>query len=164
IVPYTSYYLKPIDPPRVAEPEEKSDEAGAETLLDVVVQRLIGRGQPAHAVWLPPLAEPPTLDQLLPPLAADPPCGLSPAGWARRRGGQAVPPAAGPDVGRPVRGRRPRGGGRRHAERQVDPGPRPDRLDGAHPHPGGGAVLLPGLRRRHAVLAARPAARRLGGR
>jgi len=84
IVPYSNYYLRPIDPPRVEEPEEKLDEAGAETLLDVIVQRLIGRGQPAHAVWLPPLAEPPTLDQLLPPLAVDPKFGLTPAGWEGR--------------------------------------------------------------------------------
>ena len=27
--------------------------------------RLAGRGPPAHQVWLPPLAEPPNLDELL---------------------------------------------------------------------------------------------------
>jgi DNA segregation ATPase FtsK/SpoIIIE, S-DNA-T family len=83
VVPYTSHYLKPTELPRVAQPH-RPDEPGAETLMDVVVQRLAGRGQPAHAVWLPPLAEPPTLDQLLPPLAADPAFGLCPAGWEGR--------------------------------------------------------------------------------
>ena len=31
-------------------------------------RRMEGQGAPAHQVWLPPLAEPPTLDQLLPPI------------------------------------------------------------------------------------------------
>jgi S-DNA-T family DNA segregation ATPase FtsK/SpoIIIE len=84
IVPFTNYYIKPVDPPRIEEPEDRAEEAGAETLLDVIVQRLLGRGQPAHAVWLPPLAEPPTLDHLLPPLAVDPKYGLCPAGWEGR--------------------------------------------------------------------------------
>ena len=35
------------------------------TLLDSVVDRLAGRGTPAHPVWLPPLAGSPTLDSLL---------------------------------------------------------------------------------------------------
>ena len=41
-------------------------------MLDVVVERLRGQGPPAHEVWLPPLADPSTLDALLPPLTADP--------------------------------------------------------------------------------------------
>ncbi|MGH3677759.1 MAG: type VII secretion protein EccCa [Mycobacterium sp.] len=35
------------------------------TVLDTVLDRLEGRGTPAHQVWLPPLAEPPTLDAVL---------------------------------------------------------------------------------------------------
>ena len=35
------------------------------TMLDVIVERLHGQGPPAHQVWLPPLAEPPTLGELL---------------------------------------------------------------------------------------------------
>lgn len=35
------------------------------TVLDVVVGRLEGHGLPAHEVWLPPLADSPTLDQFL---------------------------------------------------------------------------------------------------
>ncbi|PWR10824.1 type VII secretion protein EccCb [Micromonospora acroterricola] len=46
------------------------------TVLDVLVDRLRGRGRPAHQVWLPPLADPPPLDDLLGPLAVHPEFGL----------------------------------------------------------------------------------------
>ncbi|GAA1934311.1 type VII secretion protein EccC [Streptomyces sodiiphilus] len=42
------------------------DDALADTVLDVVVRRLEGRGRAAHQVWLPPLDSPASLDQLLP--------------------------------------------------------------------------------------------------
>ncbi|WP_446218858.1 type VII secretion protein EccCb [Micromonospora sp. IBHARD004] len=45
--------------------------------LDIVVERLRGRGSRAHQIWVPPLAEPPTLDELLPPLTRDPVRGLT---------------------------------------------------------------------------------------
>ncbi|HEY2522571.1 MAG TPA: type VII secretion protein EccCa [Streptosporangiaceae bacterium] len=53
---------------------EPGREAG-QTLLDAVVGQLCGPGPVAHRIWLPPLDEPPTLDQLLdqsgrPPLQA----------------------------------------------------------------------------------------------
>ncbi|HVQ93667.1 MAG TPA: type VII secretion protein EccCa [Mycobacteriales bacterium] len=83
VVPYTVGYLRPLRAP-VAEPVAPPVDANAETMLEIVTQRLVGRGSPAHQVWLPPLAEPPTLAQLLPPLAADPADGLRPAGWAGR--------------------------------------------------------------------------------
>ncbi len=51
----------------------------AESLLDVVVGQLAGRGPAAHEIWLPPLGQPPTLAELLPPLAVTP-RGLSTAG------------------------------------------------------------------------------------
>ncbi|MDT5019416.1 MAG: segregation ATPase FtsK/SpoIIIE, family, partial [Mycobacterium sp.] len=35
------------------------------TVLDAVLDRLAGRGSPAHRVWLPPLTESPTLDALV---------------------------------------------------------------------------------------------------
>ncbi|MFJ3664709.1 type VII secretion protein EccCa [Streptomyces sp. NPDC090119] len=52
------------------------DDALADTVLDVVVQRLDGQGVPAHQVWLPPLEEAPALDQLLPALSVSPERGL----------------------------------------------------------------------------------------
>src|SRR5262249_51040308 len=61
---YTTLYVPPDLP---AEPEARrnteSTRVGA-SLLDVMVARLQGRGAPAHAVWLPPLDQPPTLDQV----------------------------------------------------------------------------------------------------
>ena len=54
------------------------------TMLDVIVGRLHGRGAPAHQVWLPPLAEPPGLDELLGPLG-----GRRARGLVRRRPGRA---------------------------------------------------------------------------
>ncbi|WP_433205046.1 type VII secretion protein EccCa [Nocardia sp. CA-107356] len=43
-----------------------ADEGVPDSLLQVVVKRLIGHGRPAHEVWLPPLEESPTVDMLLP--------------------------------------------------------------------------------------------------
>ncbi|MBO0804634.1 MAG: type VII secretion protein EccCa [Nocardiopsaceae bacterium] len=40
-----------------------------ESLLDVIVAQLTGKGMPAHQIWLPPLDDPPSLDSLLPELA-----------------------------------------------------------------------------------------------
>ncbi len=55
-----------------------------DTVLDVVVDKLVDQGPPAHQVWLPPLDNPPPLDQLLPPLVPDPVLGLTPVGWPGR--------------------------------------------------------------------------------
>ena len=80
-------YLAPPEP--VSEPvpviePEPVDEGKQQTMLDVIVDRLRGQGTPAHQVWLPPLAEPPSLDELLPPLSADPRYGLCPVDWPAR--------------------------------------------------------------------------------
>ncbi|MBC2867692.1 type VII secretion protein EccCa [Streptomyces mexicanus] len=61
----------------------REDEALADTVLDVIVQRLEGQGVPAHQVWLPPLDQAPTLDQLLPALSASPERGLQAAEYTR---------------------------------------------------------------------------------
>ncbi|TNU76277.1 type VII secretion protein EccCa [Miniimonas arenae] len=49
--------------------------------FDIAVQRMAGRGPAAHQVWLPPLAEPATLDDLAPDLAVEPGLGLYSPGW-----------------------------------------------------------------------------------
>ncbi|HEY2723583.1 MAG TPA: type VII secretion protein EccCb, partial [Pseudonocardiaceae bacterium] len=68
--------------PRSAELDGARSEAVSEpTVLDIVVSRVRGQGPPAHEVWLPPLSDPPSLDQLLPPLSATEDRGLSPAGF-----------------------------------------------------------------------------------
>jgi DNA segregation ATPase FtsK/SpoIIIE, S-DNA-T family len=56
---------------------ETDDDTPGETVLDILVRRLEGQGKPAHQVWLPPLREPPTLSQLLPPLMAAPGRGIT---------------------------------------------------------------------------------------
>ncbi|MER7001372.1 type VII secretion protein EccCa [Streptomyces sp. NPDC000410] len=55
---------------------------GKETLMRVIIDRIKGQGPPAHQVWLPPLSEAPTLDELLPPLFPDPDKGLIVESWA----------------------------------------------------------------------------------
>ncbi|MFE2614197.1 type VII secretion protein EccCb [Micromonospora chalcea] len=54
------------------------------TVLDLLVERLKGRGRAAHQVWLPPLAESPSLGELLPPLRVHPSFGLCTADWTGR--------------------------------------------------------------------------------
>ncbi|MFF7705623.1 type VII secretion protein EccCa [Streptomyces lydicus] len=81
--------------PQVGSPETEQEEtmeaaSSAQSLFDVLVDRLRDVGPPARQVWLPPLAEPPSLDQVLPPLAPDPDAGLSPAD-AHLRGTLTVP-------------------------------------------------------------------------
>lgn len=73
VMTYDTQYLAPaIDEDEVKEePVVDPDESVGESLLDVLVERVEGQGPPAHRVWLPPLAEPPTLDQLLPSLVRD---------------------------------------------------------------------------------------------
>jgi S-DNA-T family DNA segregation ATPase FtsK/SpoIIIE len=52
-----------------------------ETVMQAMLSRLSGHGPAAHQIWLPPLSDPPTLDQLLPALGTDPQRGLCPTGW-----------------------------------------------------------------------------------
>ncbi|MGW4076694.1 type VII secretion protein EccCa, partial [Streptomyces asiaticus] len=86
-------------PVRFAEPDpaftytadrDRVDDALADTVLDVVVRNLEGRGPAAHQVWLPPLTEASSLDQLMPQLAVSPERGLHAGGYARS-GGLCVP-------------------------------------------------------------------------
>ncbi|WP_020674010.1 type VII secretion protein EccC [Amycolatopsis nigrescens] len=68
---YSTQYLAPVsdtDADEASATGAEDEEAVGESLLDIIVERMRGRGTPAHQVWLPPLAEPPTLDQLLPNL------------------------------------------------------------------------------------------------
>ncbi|MEV6368100.1 type VII secretion protein EccCb [Micromonospora musae] len=57
-------------------------ELAGRNLLDVVLDRLSGRGPAARQVWLPPLHTAPSLDQLLPPLERHPDRGLNAPGPA----------------------------------------------------------------------------------
>ncbi|MED7954838.1 type VII secretion protein EccCa [Kitasatospora sp. NPDC058201] len=73
-----------VSEPPVQEVEplaEEPDDALVDTVLDVFVQRMAGRGPAAHQVWLPPLDAPPSVDQLLPPLRTTPERGLTAPGY-----------------------------------------------------------------------------------
>ncbi|MFE9768574.1 type VII secretion protein EccCa [Streptomyces sp. NPDC005808] len=59
----------------------ETDEALADTVLDVIVRRLEAQGPAAHQVWLPPLDSPPSLDGLLPGLGAVQGRGLTQPGY-----------------------------------------------------------------------------------
>jgi len=58
--------------------------ASAARVFDVAITRLTGSGPAAHRVWLPPLAEPPSLDSLLPGLDARDRTGLQAWDWPLR--------------------------------------------------------------------------------
>ncbi|MGO1050034.1 type VII secretion protein EccCa [Crossiella sp. CA198] len=72
----TAYLAPPADTTPVVTAPEDPDEGVGESLLDVLVERFEGKGVPAHQVWLPPLAESPSLDQLLGTPVEDPIRGL----------------------------------------------------------------------------------------
>ncbi len=55
----------PAGGPATAGVGQDDEEEEEETLLSICVSRLRGHGWPAHQVWLPPLDDPPTMDQLL---------------------------------------------------------------------------------------------------
>ncbi|EFL09296.1 cell division FtsK/SpoIIIE [Streptomyces sp. AA4] len=78
------------------EPAEKQSDVdaleaavpGGPTLADAFIDRLAGAGPAARQVWLPPLAESPSLDSLLPSVTPDPVRGMAvadPAHWGRLR-------------------------------------------------------------------------------
>ncbi|WP_305092340.1 type VII secretion protein EccCa [Prescottella sp. R16] len=63
-VPEPVRLAEPAVPQPVPEPETDTD---PRSLLEVLVDRIRGRGPAAHEVWLPPLDVPPTLGEILPP-------------------------------------------------------------------------------------------------
>ncbi|MFF5174100.1 type VII secretion protein EccCa [Micromonospora sp. NPDC000089] len=71
-----STHLVPVPEPATPAPPPVAEEE-RESLLDVLVARLAGQGPPAHQVWLPPLDQAPTLDELLGPPTPDPRRGLT---------------------------------------------------------------------------------------
>ncbi|MFJ1897658.1 MULTISPECIES: type VII secretion protein EccCa [unclassified Streptomyces] len=73
--PVAVHYPEP-DPDVSLAPGQRTADALADTVLDVIARRLEGQGPLAHQVWLPPLTEAPSLDQMLPPLAVTPERGL----------------------------------------------------------------------------------------
>ncbi|NUP19009.1 MAG: type VII secretion protein EccCa [Streptomyces sp.] len=85
-VPFTAapvpvHHVQPDPRAQVPDPRASGDDALADTVLDVIVRRLTGQGPAAHQVWLPPLDNPPSLDALLPGLAAEQGRGLTQPGY-----------------------------------------------------------------------------------
>ncbi|WP_416986072.1 type VII secretion protein EccCa [Streptomyces sp. T028] len=68
-------------PQQREETPDETDDALADTVLDVIVRRLEAQGPAAHQVWLPPLDSPPSLDALLPGLTPVPDRGLTQPGY-----------------------------------------------------------------------------------
>jgi S-DNA-T family DNA segregation ATPase FtsK/SpoIIIE len=75
VLSYSTHYVPQPKPIKAAQPKPEEITAG-ESLLDVMVDRLNGQGPPAHQVWLPPLNQSASLDELLGPVATDPVRGL----------------------------------------------------------------------------------------
>jgi DNA segregation ATPase FtsK/SpoIIIE, S-DNA-T family len=64
-------------PQPAPEPEPAEAAPAGSSLMEVLVDRLAGSGPPARQVWLPPLADPPSLDSLLPSVVPDPSRGIT---------------------------------------------------------------------------------------
>jgi DNA segregation ATPase FtsK/SpoIIIE, S-DNA-T family len=81
LMSYGTGYLAPAveEEPAASQPQPANgdDEELGESLMDILVDRLEGRGTPAHQVWLPPLDESPSMDAVLPPLVRDAQRGLT---------------------------------------------------------------------------------------
>jgi len=93
ILPFTIAEVRQLALPEPVEEEKPTptrDDENLPSLLDIAVQRMQGRGLPAHQVWLPPLDTPDTLDALMPDLVVDPTYGLCSPGW-REMGGLIIP-------------------------------------------------------------------------
>ncbi|MEV7320200.1 type VII secretion protein EccCa [Streptomyces sp. NPDC093970] len=66
--------VPPSDSAPAGDPESAENDR---SLLDVLIGRLADSGPPARQVWLPPLEESPSLDQLLPGIVPDPERGMT---------------------------------------------------------------------------------------
>jgi S-DNA-T family DNA segregation ATPase FtsK/SpoIIIE len=75
VLSYSTHFVPKPKPVKPVQPKPEEIPAG-ESLLDVMVDRLNGQGPPAHQVWLPPLTQSASLDELLGPVAVEPLRGL----------------------------------------------------------------------------------------
>jgi DNA segregation ATPase FtsK/SpoIIIE, S-DNA-T family len=92
LMPYsTSYHAPAVDESAEEETyDEVNDDLIGESLLDILVDRLAGRGDPAHQVWLPPLDESGAVGELYGSLVTDETRGLTTAHPAWRGGLQTI--------------------------------------------------------------------------
>lgn len=61
IVPYATDYVAAAPAPAAP---ARAEAGGGPRVLDVVIDQIGEKGPPAHSIWLPPLADPVTLDQV----------------------------------------------------------------------------------------------------
>ncbi|MFS3128486.1 type VII secretion protein EccCa [Nocardioides sp. Bht2] len=91
ILPFTIAEVTSLEVPDDDLPVVASAPQGEQdSLLDVAVSRMLGDGESAHQVWLPPLDVPDTLDALMPDLVEHPQLGLVSPSW-RALGALTVP-------------------------------------------------------------------------
>ncbi|GAA4702556.1 type VII secretion protein EccC [Nocardioides conyzicola] len=91
ILPFTISEVQSLDlPDPASEPVPAPTQGESESLFAIAVRHMSGHGPAAHQVWLPPLDEPDTLDELMADLAPDPQLGLVSGHW-RGLGGLVVP-------------------------------------------------------------------------
>ncbi len=78
--------------PSVASPvEQPADPADRRPVFEIAIARMRDQGPAAHKVWLPPLNEPSSLDELFGDLAVNADAGLRSARWRQDGAGLAVP-------------------------------------------------------------------------
>ncbi|MFK4084097.1 type VII secretion protein EccCa [Kribbella sp. NPDC020789] len=80
---YVSGYVAPAAEPEDNQPDPSDDpfdQSVGETLLDILVERMTGKGDTAHQIWLPPLGASPTLDSVLGTPSIDPQRGFTAGG------------------------------------------------------------------------------------
>lgn len=96
IIPFTAAAQGLVDPAaEAANATEEAERVAAEraaaepeeirSTFDIAVSRMAGLGPAAHQVWLPPLEEPPTLDELLGELTVSYELGLHAPRWREHR-------------------------------------------------------------------------------
>jgi S-DNA-T family DNA segregation ATPase FtsK/SpoIIIE len=77
IHPFGTHFVPLPKKPASAEPEVNWEVKPGESLMDVLIGRLAGKGPPAHQVWLPPLDVSDTLEEAFGKIAIHPERGLT---------------------------------------------------------------------------------------
>ncbi|GAA1597800.1 type VII secretion protein EccCa [Actinoplanes couchii] len=76
VLPWSTQHVAVLET-AVVEPKPAAKQDDGPKLADMMVDRIVGQGPPAHQVWLPPLEESSTLDELLGPVGVMPGRGLT---------------------------------------------------------------------------------------
>ncbi|MEV4275872.1 type VII secretion protein EccCa [Actinoplanes xinjiangensis] len=74
---FSTFYVAPLLTPSEEDAAPVEETTVGDTLIEVLVRQMEGKGAPAHEVWLPPLDKASTLGQMLPPTITVPERGLT---------------------------------------------------------------------------------------